>query len=99
MKCSSNCFLTIKLNQFKSLFLSKFHRMNPFQRSKDYEDSRRIVDYSSTFNTDTKLEFNILPDKRYLSLQDTLLTFSVELPEEVIPDNFLGSTVFENLGR
>ena len=73
--------------------------MNPFARSKDYEDSRRIVDYSSTFNTDTKLEFNILPDKRYLSLRDTLLTFSIELPQEVIPDNFFGSTIFENLGE
>ena len=67
-------------------------------RSKEFEDSRRIVDYSSTFNTETKLEFNILPDKRYLSLGDTLLSFSVELPEEVLVDNFLGSTIFENLG-
>ena len=73
--------------------------MNPFNRSKDYEDSRRIIDYSSTFNTATKLEFNILPDKRYLSLRETLLTFSIELPQEVFPDNFLGSTIFENLGK
>ena len=72
--------------------------MNPFVHVKEYEDSRRIVDYNCTFNTDTKLEFNILPEKRYLSLRDTLLTFSVEIPEELIPDNFLGATLFENLG-
>ena len=72
--------------------------MNAYMRSKEFEDSRRIVDYSSTFNTETKLEFNILPDKRYLSLGDTLLSFSVELPEEVLVDNFLGSTIFENSG-
>ena len=72
--------------------------MNPFTRVREFEDSRRIIDYSCTFNTDTKLEFNILPEKRFLSLRDTLLTFSVELPEEVIPDNFLGATLFENLG-
>ena len=72
--------------------------MNAYTRNKEYEDSRRLIDYSSTFNTDTKLEFNILPDKRYLSLADPLLRFSVELPEEVVADNFLGSTIFENLG-
>ena len=60
--------------------------MNPFDRDSAFEDSRRIVDYSSTFNTETKLEFNILPDKWYLSLRDTLLEFSIELPEEVIPE-------------
>ena len=73
--------------------------MNAYARSKDFEDSRRIVEYSSTFNNETKLEFNILPDKRYLSLRDSLLSFSVELPEEVVVDNFLGSTIFENLGK
>ena len=73
--------------------------MNAYARSKDFEDSRRIVEYSSTFNNETKLEFNILPDKRYLSLRDSLLSFSVELPQEVVVDNFLGSTIFENLGK
>ena len=93
--------------------------MHAYVRSKTYEDSRKVVEYNSTFNTDSKLEFNILtgifntilkslifckkleipyqPDKRYLSLRDTLLTFSVELPEEVVPDNLLASTLFENL--
>ena len=34
--------------------------MNDFVRSKTYEDSRKVVEYNSTFNTDSKLEFNIL---------------------------------------
>ena len=34
--------------------------MNGYYRSKQYEDSRRVVEYNSTFNTDSKLEFNIL---------------------------------------
>ena len=72
--------------------------MNAYSRLREYEDSRRIVEYSSTFNSESKLEFNILPDKRYLSMRDSLLKFSIELPQEVFPDNFLASTLFENLG-
>ena len=34
--------------------------MNDFVRLKTYEDSRKVVEYNSTFNTDSKLEFNIL---------------------------------------
>ena len=34
--------------------------MNGYTRSKTYEDSRKVVEYNSTFNTDSKLEFNIL---------------------------------------
>ena len=72
--------------------------MNAYTKLQEYEDSRKIVEYSSTFNTESKLEFNILPDKRFLSLRDTLLKFSIEIPEELVPDNFLASTLFENLG-
>ena len=72
--------------------------MNAYTRVSEYEDSRKIVEYSSTFNSESKLEFNILPDKRYLSLRDTLLKFSIEIPQELVPDNFLAATLFENLG-
>ena len=34
--------------------------MHAYVRSKTYEDSRKVVEYNSTFNTDSKLEFNIL---------------------------------------
>ena len=59
--------------------------MNPYARDRTYDDSHKVVEYTPTFNTTTKLEFNILPDKRYLSLGDSILQFTVELPEEVIP--------------
>ena len=34
--------------------------MNGYIRDNAYDDSHRIVDYAPTFNSTTKLEFNIL---------------------------------------
>ena len=59
--------------------------MNPFARDTSYEDKFKIVNYVPTFNTSSKLEFNILPEKRFLNLGQTLLTFTLEIPEQFIP--------------
>jgi len=59
--------------------------MNGFTRFKEYDDTHKVVDYTATFNTSSKLEYNILPDKRYLDLQETVLKFAVEIPEYMIP--------------
>ena len=34
--------------------------MNPYERDRTYDDSHKTVDYTPTFNSDSKLEFNIL---------------------------------------
>ena len=62
--------------------------MNAFTVDRTYDDSHKIVSYVPTFNTSSKLEFNILPDKRYLLLNETVLKFGVEMPEEFVPSNY-----------
>ena len=71
--------------------------MNAFTVDRTYEDAHKIVSYVPTFNTSSKLEFNILPDKRYLLLNETVLKFGVEIPEEFVPSNFFAATLFQNL--
>ena len=71
--------------------------MNAFTVDRTYDDAHKIVSYVPTFNTSSKLEFNILPDKRYLLLNETILKFGVELPEEFLPSNFFAATLFQNL--
>ena len=34
--------------------------MNPFDRDVTYDDNHKIVQYPSTFNSSSKLEFNLL---------------------------------------
>lgn len=34
--------------------------MNPYERDVTYDDAHKVVNYSPTFNSDTKLEYNIL---------------------------------------
>ena len=71
--------------------------MNAFTVDRTYDDSHKIVSYVPTFNTSSKLEFNILPDKRYLLLNETVLKFGVEMPEEFVPSNYFAATLFQNL--
>ncbi len=72
-------------------------RMNGFKIDKTFDDEHRVITYFPSFNTTSKLEFNILPDKRYLYLSETLLRFSIDIPSQMVPDNFLASTLFESL--
>ena len=71
--------------------------MNAFTVDRTYDDAHKIVSYVPTFNTSSKHEFNILPDKRYLLLNETILKFGVELREEFLPSNFFAATLFQNL--
>lgn len=71
--------------------------MNSYKRDRTYEDRRKVVEYSATFNSTSKLEFNIFPDSRYLDLGQTQLKFGVEIPSQMVPDNFMCSNMFENL--
>ena len=59
--------------------------MNAFSRDRSYDDIHKIVDYTPSFNTSSKLEFNIYPDSRYLDLGETLLKFAVEIPAQMVP--------------
>ena len=71
--------------------------MNAFTVDRTYDDAHKIVSYVPTFNTKSKLEFNILPDKRYLQLNETVLKFGVEIPQEFVPTNYFAATLFQNL--
>lgn len=71
--------------------------MNAFTVDRTYDDSHKIVSYVPTFNTTSKLEFNILPDKRFLLLNETVLKFGVEIPQEFVPSNYFAATLFQNL--
>ena len=71
--------------------------MNAFTVDRTYDDAHKIVSYVPTFNTSSKLEFNILPDKRYLQLNETVLKFGVEMPQEFVPTNYFAATLFQNL--
>ncbi len=62
--------------------------MNAFSKDTSFEDKFKIVNYVPTFNTTSKLEFNILPEKRFLNLGHTLLTFTIEIPEQFIPGKY-----------
>ena len=92
--------------------------MNQYEHDRTYDESHKTIDYSPTFNSSSKLEFNILkgvknlvnqfrsrhydkvsnpiqPDKRFLSLRDSVLFFTVDIPEYMVPDNFFANCLFE----
>ena len=69
--------------------------MNQYERDRTYDESHKTIDYTPTFNSSSKLEFNILPDKRFLSLRDSILFFTVDIPDFMVPDNFFGNALFE----
>ena len=63
--------------------------------SKDYY--HKCVSLPSLFNNESLIEFSIEPDKRFLVLGKSYLTFHVELEETFIPDNNFGNKLFEFL--
>ena len=40
-------------------------RMNGYAKDKTYDDHHKVIDYTPTFNTSSKLEFNILVCSKY----------------------------------
>ena len=62
-----------------------------------FTDSELLVPLSSNFNTSSYVEFTISPSGGHLQLSDTRLTFSVDLPETVVPENFFATKLFEYL--
>ena len=81
----------MKANHFE------FVKMNAFERDCEYDDQRKIVHYEPSFNTSSKLEFNILPDKRFLSLRDSILFFAFEIPDHLVVDNFCADALFQSI--
>ena len=57
--------------------------MNAFTVDRTYDDSHKIVSYVPTFNTSSKLEFNILPDK--IIIEEVIVTMKgpIETLEKV----------------
>ena len=62
-----------------------------------YTDSELLVPLTPNFNTSSYVEFSITPSGGHLQLSDSRLTFAIDLPETVIPENFFASKLFEYL--
>ena len=61
-----------------------------------YRDSKMLYAQPIS-NTKNGLEFLLSPQKRYLKLADSVLAFSVELPDNYMPDNDFCNKLFENI--
>jgi len=61
-----------------------------------YRDSKMLY-IQPISNTKNGLEFLLSPQKRYLKLADSVLAFSVELPNNYMPDNDFCNKLFENI--
>ena len=61
-----------------------------------YRDSKLLY-IQPISNTKNGLEFLLSPQKRYLKLADSVLAFSVELPNNNMPDNDFCNKLFENI--
>ena len=61
-----------------------------------FTDSENLVSLSPSFNTTGYLEFQINPTGGHLQLSDTTLAYSVDIPAELVPDNFFTSKLFEH---
>ena len=61
-----------------------------------FSDSEILVTLSPNFNTTGYLEFQINPTGGHLQLSDTTLSFAVDIPAELVPDNFFVSKLFEH---
>ena len=61
-----------------------------------FSDSEILVSLSPNFNTTGYLEFQINPTGGHLQLSDTTLAFAVDIPSELVPDNFFTSKLFEH---
>ena len=61
-----------------------------------FTDSEILVSLSPNFNTTSYLEFQINPTGGHLQLSDTTLTYAVDVPADLVPDNFFTSKLFEH---
>ena len=59
-------------------------------------EDARIVSISPLFNDKNTLEFNLGPDKRFLKLSATKISFSVEIPGNYTLDNDVFAKLVEN---
>ena len=62
-----------------------------------YSNSELLVPLTPNFNTSSYIEFTITPSGGHLQLSDTRLTFQVDLPVSVVPENFFSTKLFESL--
>ena len=61
-----------------------------------FSNSEILVTLSPNFNTTGYLEFQINPTGGHIQLSDTTLTFAVDVPTDLVPDNFFTSKLFEH---
>jgi len=83
------------------LFLKKIELMLAFSKTSSddtqgYEDPR-MQEYAPDESDASQLVWNIPPSKRYFKPCDSYMTFSVELPETVVPDNGFVDKCFDGM--
>ena len=64
--------------------------------NEQFIDSEILVPLTPNFNTSSYLEFQINPNGGHLQLADTRLSFSVDILETLVPENFFASKLFEH---
>ena len=62
-----------------------------------FTNSELLVPLTPNFNTTSYIEFSISPSGGHLQLSDTRLTFALDLPSSVVPENFFATKLFESL--
>ena len=64
--------------------------------NEQFTDSETVVPLTPNFNTSSYLEFQINPNGGHIQLADTRLSFSVDILESLVPENFFVSKLFEH---
>ena len=78
--------------------MNGFFRMQVYEdESLCYIDEERIRYITPTFNSSSKLEFDIAPNNAYSDLNQSRLKFLLDLPVDLVPDSFFTSKLFEHL--
>ena len=70
---------------------------NWFDQGRTGIDSEFLKHITPVFNNAEKLEFELPPENSFLNFNTTQLSFYIDIDEKFVPQNFLGSKLFEYL--
>ena len=70
---------------------------NWFDQGRTGIDSEFVKHITPVFNNSEKLEFDLPPENSFLNFNSTQLSCYIDISEDFVPQNFLGSKLFEYL--
>ena len=70
---------------------------NWFDQGRTGVDSEFLKHITPVFNNQEKLQFDLPPENSFLNLNSTQLSFYIDIESSFIPQNLLGSKLFEYL--